>query len=134
MGRWRIENGLYGEQERWIPDFRGEWPVVPEPPCPVCSGELVRRTTYPMAGLLMLHWRRLMVLHAAAEKAGQNPGLVPPVPEPEPYTHYMRLCYRGPHGYSRNGSGEVPRGPGQPQTVGRILELAPPKKTRDWED
>lgn len=50
MGTWRIEPGLYGEQERWIPDFAGEWPDVPEPPCAVCHGELIRRTAY--AGIL----------------------------------------------------------------------------------
>lgn len=130
MGRWRQEQGPYGEEERWIPDFRGEWPDVPEPPCPVCSGELVRRTTTPAAGQSAFRRRRLEAQHAAAVRMGLNP---PPLPEPEPVQTvviYRRSCYRGPHGWTRPaGDGERTGGAA---LVGSMPELARAARTGDW--
>jgi hypothetical protein len=84
MGTWRIEPGLYGEQERWRPDFHGDWPyqagdaplsdgLLP-PPCPECVGELIRRVSFPRPD--------------------------------HPVMHYEVRHYRGAHGIRRPGSPE----------------------------
>jgi hypothetical protein len=85
MGTWRIETGIYGEQERWRPDHIGDWPyqasdaplsdgLLP-PPCPECGGELLRRVTFPRPDKAIMHYevRHYRGPHGIVRPGGQGP-------------------------------------------------------------
>lgn len=128
MGTWRIESGLYGEQERWVPDFHGEWPQGVGDPCAVCVGELIRRTVYPTSGREWFAYHRERAKYEAIKRSGRD-AVEPQPPTPAGFTHYEVRCYRGPHGLSRPGPDGRSSGP---TLVGTLPTLSRPLRTRDW--
>jgi hypothetical protein len=129
VGLWKIETGIYGEQERWVPAFRGDWPDVGDAPCPVCMGELIRRKTQPERGrILQDHWK-LELRHARMVKAGLTPEPLPEPPHVPTVYFYDRACYRGPHGFVRSSGEHRSSGPA---LVGTLPALRVHSRTGDW--
>jgi hypothetical protein len=99
MGVWRIEQGIYGEQERWVPGFPGDWPSDSgfEKPCPTCGSDLYRRKISPNRRRIQETAARNAAIIAACEKRGDAP---PVMPEPErliEYYAYEARCYIRKH-------------------------------------
>lgn len=142
MGTWRIEHAIYGEQERWIPAFTGDWPAdldptnrspslgILPPLCRKCGGELTRRTVTPDANAIAFHRARAEQRLARQIAEGHDPVPLPPPETPMRVTQYDVACYRGPHRLTSRG-GDGVRG-GAPERVGAKLELVPAMRTTDW--
>lgn len=138
MGTWRIESYLYGERERWIPDFIGDWPadenplthtttrIIPDP-CPVCDGELTRRTVTPTALRLRWEYTRALSDWQTAMGAGASPPK--PVPGiPVQIVLYDLACYAKRHRWAPpKHTGDDAKRP--PVEIG---ELVPAVRTSDW--
>lgn len=121
MGRWRPETSPpYGEQERWIPEFRGDWPAdATEIPCPACFGELTRRSVSPDAVILEREQRRRDQATKVAQLRGEPVPEFPPLPAPRIQWVYRQSCYRSAHRLEEGT---------------RTVELTPAARTADWTD
>lgn len=99
MGLWRIESCVYGEIERWIPAFPGDWPHDSgfTKPCKVCGSDLYRRKVSPNRRHIAEQLARNAAILAACEKRGDTPPLLP---EPErliEHYEYDARCYLRRH-------------------------------------